>query len=115
MSLMPDAAAGPWPGYQVTPLLVLPAAKIIVVSAASVRVAAGRRRRRAGTGLQVMTAMSGQDVTALCGPEGKHNADRAGCPELHVVRCPWSGDRAVAGAAKLATGRQHVAGQPTSR
>jgi putative transposase len=31
-----------------------------------------------GTGLQVMTAMFDGDVTALCGPEGKHNADRAG-------------------------------------
>jgi putative transposase len=31
------------------------------------------------TGLQVMTAMFDQDVTALCGPDGKHNADRAGC------------------------------------
>jgi putative transposase len=31
-----------------------------------------------GTGLQVMAAMFDGDVTALCGPEGKHNADRAG-------------------------------------
>ena len=31
-----------------------------------------------GTGLQVMAAMFGEDVTRLCGPEGKHNADRAG-------------------------------------
>ena len=31
-----------------------------------------------GTGLQVMTAMFEEDVTALCGPEGRHNADRAG-------------------------------------
>jgi putative transposase len=31
-----------------------------------------------GTGLQVMSAMFEEDVTALCGPEGKHNADRAG-------------------------------------
>ncbi|HTQ91276.1 MAG TPA: IS256 family transposase [Streptosporangiaceae bacterium] len=30
------------------------------------------------TGLQVMTAMFDEDVTALCGREGKHNADRAG-------------------------------------
>ncbi len=30
------------------------------------------------TGLQVMTAMFEEDVTALCGPESKHNADRAG-------------------------------------
>jgi len=31
-----------------------------------------------GTGLQVMTAMFEEDVTRLCGPDGKHNADRAG-------------------------------------
>src|SRR5437762_553930 len=30
------------------------------------------------TGLQVMTAMSEEDVTRLCGPGGKHNPDRAG-------------------------------------
>ena len=30
------------------------------------------------TGLQVMTAMFEEDVTALCGPQSKHNADRAG-------------------------------------
>ena len=31
-----------------------------------------------GTGLQVMGAMFDEDVTRLCGPEGKHNPDRAG-------------------------------------
>ena len=31
-----------------------------------------------GTGLQVMAAMFDEDVTRLCGPEGRHNADRAG-------------------------------------
>ena len=31
-----------------------------------------------GTGLQVMTAMFDEDVAGLCGPEGKHNPDRAG-------------------------------------
>jgi putative transposase len=31
-----------------------------------------------GTGLQVMAAMFEEDVTALCGPDGKHNPDRAG-------------------------------------
>ena len=31
-----------------------------------------------GTGLQVMAAMFDEDVTGLCGPEGKHNPDRAG-------------------------------------
>jgi putative transposase len=31
-----------------------------------------------GTGLQVMAAMFGEDAERLCGPEGKHNPDRAG-------------------------------------
>ena len=31
-----------------------------------------------GTGLQVMAAMFGEDVAGLCGPEGRHNPDRAG-------------------------------------
>ena len=30
------------------------------------------------TGLQVMTAMFDEDVTRLCGPDGKHNPGRAG-------------------------------------
>jgi putative transposase len=31
-----------------------------------------------GTGLQVMAAMFGEDAERLCGPEGRHNPDRAG-------------------------------------
>ena len=31
-----------------------------------------------GAGLQVMAAIFDEDVTALCGPEGRHNPDRAG-------------------------------------
>jgi transposase-like protein len=31
-----------------------------------------------GTGLQVMAAMFDEDVAGLCGPEGKHNPERAG-------------------------------------
>jgi hypothetical protein len=31
-----------------------------------------------GTGLQVMAAMFDEDATRLCGPDGKHNPDRAG-------------------------------------
>lgn len=31
-----------------------------------------------GTGLQVMAAMFGEDADRLCGPDGKHNSDRAG-------------------------------------
>ena len=32
-----------------------------------------------GTGLQVMAAMMDADVTAVCGPKGKHDPDRARC------------------------------------
>src|SRR5690348_16065955 len=31
-----------------------------------------------GTGLQVMAAMFDEDVARVCGPGGKHNAERAG-------------------------------------
>jgi transposase-like protein len=31
-----------------------------------------------GTGMQVMAAMFGEDAERLCGPDGKHNADREG-------------------------------------
>ena len=31
-----------------------------------------------GTGLQVMAAMFDEEVTRLCGPDGKHNPARAG-------------------------------------
>ena len=31
-----------------------------------------------GTGLQVMAALMEEDVTAVCGPKGRHNADRCG-------------------------------------
>jgi putative transposase len=31
-----------------------------------------------GTGMQVMAVMFGEDAERLCGPEGKHHADRAG-------------------------------------
>ncbi len=31
-----------------------------------------------GTGLQVMAAMFAEDVTGLCGPDGKHDPGRAG-------------------------------------
>jgi hypothetical protein len=30
-----------------------------------------------GTGLQVMAALMEEDVTAVCGPKGRHNADRS--------------------------------------
>src|SRR5436190_5517831 len=52
----------------------------VIVSMAEIAGAAreGLLALAVGTGLQVMTAMFDEDVTGLCGPEGKHNADRAG-------------------------------------
>ncbi len=52
----------------------------VIVSMAEIAGAAreGLLALAVGTGLQVMTAMFDEDVIGLCGPEGKHNADRAG-------------------------------------
>ncbi len=52
----------------------------VVVSMAEIAESAreGLLALAVSTGLQVMTAMFEEDVTALCGPESKHNADRAG-------------------------------------
>jgi putative transposase len=52
----------------------------VVVSMAEIAGAAkeGLLALAVGTGLQVMAAMFEEDVTRLCGPDGKHNADRAG-------------------------------------
>ena len=52
----------------------------VIVSMAEIAGAAreGLLALAVSTGLQVMTAMFGQDVTALCGPDVKHNPDRAG-------------------------------------
>lgn len=51
----------------------------VIVSMAGIAGAAreGLLALAVGTGLQVMTAMFGEDVLRLCGPDGKHNADRA--------------------------------------
>jgi putative transposase len=64
------------------------------------------------TGLQVMTAMFDQDVTRLCGPDGKHNPGRAGYRHgteagsvtlggrrIPVTRAPRAGRGRVRGAA----------------
>jgi hypothetical protein len=49
-----------------------------------------------GTGLQVMAAMLGEDVTRPCGPGGKHNTGRAGYRHRtdagHPRRAPRPGD-----------------------
>jgi hypothetical protein len=50
-----------------------------------------------GTGLQVMAAMSGEDVTRMCGPQGKHNRDRAGVPAWRRGRVGHPGRAALAG------------------
>ena len=52
----------------------------VIVSMAEIAEAAreGLLALAVSTGLQVMTAMFAEDVTRLCGPDGKHNADRAG-------------------------------------
>ena len=52
----------------------------VIVSMAEIAGAAreGLLALAVSTGLQVMTAMFDEDVTRLCGPDGKHNPDRAG-------------------------------------
>jgi putative transposase len=52
----------------------------VIVSMAEIAGAAkeGLLALAVGTGLQVMAAMFAEDAAGLCGPEGKHNADRAG-------------------------------------
>jgi putative transposase len=53
-----------------------------------------------GTGLQVMAAMFAEDVARLCGPDGKHNPERAGdrhgteAGVGHPRRAPAAGDAA---------------------
>jgi putative transposase len=52
----------------------------VVVSMAEIAEAAkeGLLALAVGTGLQVMAAMFEEDVARLCGPDGRHNPDRAG-------------------------------------
>jgi putative transposase len=52
----------------------------VIVSMAEIAGAAkeGLLALAVGTGLQVMAAMFEQDVDRLCGPDGRHNPDRAG-------------------------------------
>jgi len=52
----------------------------VIVSMAEIAGAAreGLLALAVGTGLQVMAAMFDEDVTGLCGPEGKHNPGREG-------------------------------------
>ena len=52
----------------------------VVVSMAEIAESAkeGLLALAVGTGLQVMAAMFGEDTERLCGPQGRHNPDRAG-------------------------------------
>ena len=52
----------------------------VVVSMAEIAESAkeGLLALAVGTGLQVMAAMFAEDAGRLCGPDGKHNPDRAG-------------------------------------
>jgi transposase-like protein len=54
------------------------------------------------TGLQVMAAMFDEDVTRLCGPDGKHNPDRAG------YRHGTEGGSVTLGGRRLAVARPRV-------
>jgi putative transposase len=67
------AEPGPLPGEIAVP-------EQVIVSLAEIAGAAkeGLLALAVGTGLQVMAAMFDEDVAQLCGPDGKHNADRAG-------------------------------------
>jgi putative transposase len=67
------AQPDPRPGEVVVP-------EQVVVSMAEIAGAAkeGLLAVAVGTGLQVMAAMFEEDVRVLCGPDGRHNADRAG-------------------------------------
>jgi putative transposase len=67
------AESGPLPGEIAVP-------EQVIVSMAEIAGAAkeGLLALAVGTGLQVMAAMFEEDVTQLCGPEGRHNPGRAG-------------------------------------
>ena len=67
------AGPGPLPGEIAVP-------EQVIVSMAEIAGAAkeGLLALAVGTGLQVMAAMFEEDVTQLCGPEGRHNPGRAG-------------------------------------
>ena len=67
------AQPGPLPGEIAVPDQVIVAMAEIAGAAKE-----GLLALAVSTGLQVMTAMFDEDVTRLCGPDGKHNPDRAG-------------------------------------
>jgi putative transposase len=67
-------------GQAATPPAEVAVPEQVIVSMAEIAESAkeGLLALAVSTGLQVMTAMFEEDVTALCGPESKHNGDRAG-------------------------------------
>jgi len=67
-------------GQAATPPAEVAVPEQVVVSMAEIAESAkeGLLALAVSTGLQVMTAMFEEDVTALCGPQSKHNGDRAG-------------------------------------
>jgi putative transposase len=58
----------------------IPVPEQVIVSMAEIAESAkeGLLALAVGTGMQVMAAMFDEDVTWLCGPDGKHDRDRAG-------------------------------------
>lgn len=48
-----------------------------------------------GTGLQVMRTLMEQDVTAVCGPKGKHDPDRSATRHGHEAGSVTLGGRRV--------------------
>ena len=67
-------------GQAATPPAEVAVPEQVIVSMAEIAGAAreGLLALAVSTGLQVMTAMFEEDVTRLCGPDGKHDPDRAG-------------------------------------
>jgi len=63
-----DAAA---PGHAVPESVTVALAELVV------DVREGLLAMAVGTGLQVMAAMMDADVSAVCGPKGKHDPDRS--------------------------------------
>jgi putative transposase len=67
-------------GQAATPAAEVAVPEQVIVSMAEIAESAkeGLLALAVSTGLQVMTAMFDEDVARLCGPDGKHNPDRAG-------------------------------------
>jgi putative transposase len=76
----------------------------VIVSMAEIAGAAkeGLLALAVGTGLQVMAAMFEEDVARLCGPDGKHNPERAG------YRHGTEGGSVTLGGRRLAVTRRRV-------